>query len=179
MEIKKLKLNLKYTDVKANIDGIIGKEFIDVGNMVGSNQLNTKLATIVNSDKLYINFSPSDEEASFIRKYKSTKHPKVEVYLPSDKDTIYDGTLDFIDNKTDESTSSVNMRATISNPNNTLLAGSFVKVRVFVSDKLPIYVLSIKNIMDNQMGSFVYVVDENNKIKQKHIKIVKYYEIDE
>ena len=69
--IKKAKLDLFYTDVKATIDGQIGKQIIDIGNTVGTTSDNTSLAKIVQSNPLYVNFFPSNEIAQTILKYNN------------------------------------------------------------------------------------------------------------
>lgn len=172
-EIKQAKLNLEYTNVRASIDGIIGKAMIDVGNVVGGSSESSKLATIVRSNPLYVNFTPSGYDTFLINKYKSEKNPKVKVFIPSRKEIkYYEGNVDFIDNKTNDSTGTVSMRAVIDNPDYSLLPGTFVQIKLFISDDLPVYVLSPKNIMENQLGSYVYVVDDKGKIKIKQIKIV-------
>ena len=111
--IKQAKLNLDYTLVKATTDGMIGRNLIDIGNMVGSSGDNSKLAVIVKSDPLYVNFTPSGNDTALIIKYKSELKPKVKVSIPSrnkTKEDVYDGHIDFIDNKTNESTGTVSMR---------------------------------------------------------------------
>ena len=171
--IRQAKLNLDYTTVKATTDGMIGRNFVDIGNMVGTNSENSKLAVIVKSDPLYVNFTPSGDDSSLISKYESEKNPKVKVYIPSRREgelEIYTGKIDFVDNKTDDSTGTVSMRAVVKNPKNTLLPGTFVEISVFVTDEIPIIALSPLNIMEGQLGSYVYVVTKEGKIKTKQIK---------
>jgi len=143
--IRQAKLNLDYTVVKATTDGMIERNLINIGNMVGSSADNSKLAVIVKSDPLYVNFTPSGDDTALILKYKSELKPKVKVYIPSRNDReeiIYHGNIDFIDNKTNESTGTVSMRAIIQNPEYTLLPGTFVEIKLFITDKVP-YLLYI------------------------------------
>ncbi|MBL0703743.1 MAG: efflux RND transporter periplasmic adaptor subunit [Sulfurospirillum sp.] len=173
--IKQAKLNLDYTLVKATIDGTIGMNLVDIGNMVGPNTENTKLANIVKSNPLYINFSPSGDDSALIAKYKSELKPKIVAHVPS-RDSIdertYKGYVDFIDNKTNESTGTVSMRAIINNEKQTLLPGTFVEIKLFLSDQIPIVALSPKNVMENQLGSYVYIVNEENKLEIRQVKIL-------
>jgi RND family efflux transporter MFP subunit len=169
--IKQSKLNLSYTKVRASINGTIGKSLIDIGSLVGSNAQNSVLATIIQSDPLHVEFSASSDYVFLINKYKSQANPKVEVFIPSREDMgSHTGYLDFIDNQTNSSTDTVSMRATIDNKDKFLLAGTFVKIKIFISDSLPVYVLSPNNTMENQLGLYVYVVDEQGKLQIKQIR---------
>ncbi len=172
--IKQAKLNLNYTEVKATTDGMIGRNLVDIGNMVGTSSDNSKLAEIVRSNPLYVNFTPSGDDTSLIIKYKSELKPKVQVYTPSrneQQEEIYQGHIDFIDNKTNESTGTVNMRAIIQNPKHTLYPGTFVEIRLFISDQIPIIALSPKNVLENQLGSYVYIVNKENKLETRQVEI--------
>ena len=172
--IKQAKLNLDYTLVKATTDGMIGRNLIHIGNMVGTSSENSKLAVIVKSDPLYVNFTPSGDDTALILKYKSEAKPKVEVHIPSregKEPDVHKGHIDFIDNKTNESTGTVSMRAIIENPNHALLPGTFVEIKLFLTDKIPVIALSPKNVMENQLGSYVYIVNDKNQLETRQVEI--------
>lgn len=168
--IKQAKLDVDYCQIKATIDGKIGKNLVDIGNII-SNQ--TKLASIVQSKTLYVNFNPSDKEVFLYNKYKSEEFPKVKV-LPEeidDTNVALDGRVDFVDNVTNETTGTVAMRAKIDNSQNYLFPGTFVKIKLFITDQIPLIAVHPNNIQENQLGSFVYVVDKNNEVKTKQVVI--------
>jgi len=172
--ISQAKLNLSYTNVKATTDGMIGRNLIDIGNIVGSSSENSKLAVIVQSNPLYVNFTPSSDTAALIAKNKSEEKPRVEVHIPQRRDAktkIYKGKIDFVDNKTNDSTGTVSMRAIVDNPDYSLLAGTFVEIKLFISDKIPVFALSPTNTMEGQLGSYVYVVNSDGKVESKQVKI--------
>ncbi|XPV54245.1 MAG: efflux RND transporter periplasmic adaptor subunit [Halarcobacter ebronensis] len=125
--LNQAKLDVEYTQIKATIDGVIGKPLVDIGNMI--NASSTELAKIVQSNPLYANFSPSTDEVSLIKKYKSEEKPKVEVIQSqSEYNTVKTtGHVDFIDNVTNETTGTVAMRAIINNDDNLLLPELLLK----------------------------------------------------
>lgn len=168
--IKQALLDVEYTNIKAPIDGQIGKSLVDVGNQV--NASSTNLAKIVDSSFLYANFNPSAREVSLINKYKSKEKPIVKIKLENSNDDFeLDGKIDFIDNTSNETTGTVFMRAKINNKENLIFAGTFVEIKLFISDEIPVLAVHPNNIGQNQIGSFVYIVDENNKIQTKQITI--------
>ena len=162
-------LDLEYCDVKANIDGQIGKELVLIGNIVNAG---TELAKIVQTDFLYVNFNPSAHEVALIKKYKSADKPKVKVRLRSSKrmDVELDGEIDFIDNVSNTSTGTVAMRAKITNDEKLLFPGTFVELKLFVSDKIPVLAVHPDQISQNQQGEYVFVVNKKNEIETKQVK---------
>lgn len=166
--LESAKLNVEYCSVKASISGQIGKELILVGNIVNEG---TKLAKIVQTQNLYVNFNPSAKEVALIKKYKSTQSPKVSVELKEGKNILInlEGELDFIDNVSNVSTGTVAMRAKIANKEQLLFPGSFVELKLFVTDKLPILALHPDQIFQNQQGAFIFVISEENKVEQRAV----------
>jgi len=161
-------LNLSYCDVKANIDGQIGKEKVLIGNIV---KPGVELAKIVNSEYLYINFNPSAEEVSIIQKYKSQKDPKVKVFLRGGKkmEIVLDGSIEFIDSVSNASTGTVPVRAKVHNPDRVIFPGSFVIIDVEISEKMNIIAINPDQVYQNQQGQYIYVVDDNNTVQVKQI----------
>jgi len=162
-------LDLEYCDVRASISGQIGKELVLTGNIV---EKGTELATIVQTEFLYVNFNPSAREVSLIKKYKSEEKPKVKVILKGRKglDITFDGEIDFIDNVSNTSTGTVAMRAKIANKDLVLFPGTFVELKLFVTDKLPVIAIHPDQISQNQQGQYVYVVNKENTVSKRQIK---------
>jgi len=162
-------LNLEYCTVKASINGQIGKELMLLGNIVNAG---TELAKIVQTEYLYVNFSPSAHEVALIKKYKSADNPKVKVVLKSNKrmEIEFDGEIDFIDNSSNISTGTVAMRAKIHNEKRLLFPGTFVELKLFLSDQFSVLAVDPDQVSQNQLGQFVYVVNSENKIETRQIK---------
>ena len=161
-------LDLSYCDVKASIDGQIGKEMVLAGNIV---KPGTELAKIVNAEYLYVNFNPAAEEIAVIQKYKSQTNPSVKVYLRSGKKTkiVLEGKIEFIDSVSNASTGTVPVRAKVHNPDRVIFPGSFVIIDVLISDKMPVVAVDPDQVYQNQQGEYVYVVDANNTIEVMQI----------
>jgi len=161
-------LDLKYCDVRASIAGKIGKELILKGNIIDKG---SELAQIVQTEFLYVNFNPSAHEVALIQKYKSQEKPKVEVRLRGNKKMQIDleGHIDFIDNVSNTSTGTVAVRAKIANKEHLLFPGTFVEIKLFISDQIPILAVHPDQISQDQQGEFVLLVNEKNEIESRHI----------
>jgi RND family efflux transporter MFP subunit len=169
-KLNELKLNLKYCNIIASIDGYIGKSNFLVGNLIN---IGDKLTTITNSDKLYVYFTPTTQDVALIKKYAKEPYPKVKVTLSKDmNDSLYlDGKVDFIDNRANSSTGTVTLRAVVSNPNQLIFAGSFVHISLFLGEYEAL-ALAINQITQDMDGEYVYVVDDNSTLHKRYIQIV-------
>ena len=63
------------------------------------------------------------------------------------------------------------MRAKVDNKNNILFPGTFVEIKLFLTDKFEFIAIPPNIVSQNQLGSYVYVVDTENKIQTRQIKI--------
>ncbi|MDY3204306.1 MAG: efflux RND transporter periplasmic adaptor subunit [Arcobacter sp.] len=167
--IKQATLDVEYTQIRATIDGKVGQNLLDVGNLV--NATSTVLTKIVDSKKLYVNFNPSANEVSLIKKYKSQDNPTVKVKLENNDSIELKGNIDFIDNTTNQSTGTVLMRAIIENKDNIIFPGTFVEIKLFITDEIPVIAIHPNTLGQNQLGTFVYVVNTENKLETRQVEI--------
>ena len=162
--------NLSYTRVKAPVDGRIGIIDVTVGNYVTPSS--GSLTTINSTNPIYVTFPLSSEDfaaVSDIDKKADTKR-KVELFFQDGEKYELTGTQDFLDNKVDQTTGTVTLRATFQNPNNKLLHGEFVNVRLFANNPVKVPIVPIVAVQENQEGKYVYVLDEKGLPKLTYIK---------
>jgi len=69
-DIKNAELELSYTLITAPISGQVSARRVDVGNLVGYGE-STLLTTIVQTDKIYTYFSPSEKDVQRLYKFRS------------------------------------------------------------------------------------------------------------
>jgi RND family efflux transporter MFP subunit len=180
--IRNAELELSYTLIIAPISGYISARRVDVGNLVGYSE-STLLTTIVQTDQIYVYFSPSERSVQKIYRYKSRENLPAFIEVRGEGDDIFkrkrlDGFVDFSNNKVDPLTSTVSMRATLDNKDQTIYPGTFVYINVFVTDKLDFVMIPPQAILEDQLGKYVYTVDSNNTAKRTSIKPVlssRYY----
>lgn len=161
---------LGYTDVKAPVDGRVGIIRVTLGNYVTPSS--GPLTTINSMDPIYVTFPMDTGDFATLMQTDKTnnKNRKVELYFSSGVKYELDGVQDFHDNKVDETTGTVTMRATFANPKNILLHGEFVNVKLYSNNKIKAPVVPQVAIQENQAGKYVYTVDENNIANLTYIK---------
>jgi membrane fusion protein, multidrug efflux system len=81
------------------------------------------------------------------------------------------GTLTFIDNAVDTTTSTVMLKATFANPTRTLWPGQFVNVllRLFTEDRA--LVVPTQAVQTGQQGAYVYVVDSTGAAQPRSVTV--------
>jgi RND family efflux transporter MFP subunit len=169
-QIKQNRLNLGYCTMYSPLDGRIGRTLVNVGNLVGAGQ-DTKLATVVQLDPIYVTFSPSVKDLRTILKYRKEKAPPVDIILSDGTKYPHQGKVDFIDNTADPKANTINMRAVVPNPEKALLPGIYVQASLFVSNIPDTPLISEQAIGEDQTGMYVYVVGKDNKVEQRQVKI--------
>lgn len=177
-KIKEAQIKLDYTIIKAPISGRVGARHVDVGNLIGQGEA-TLLSTIVRSNPLYAYFSPSQSDALIMQRYKNKENLDTFIeYKGANEDIRLDGYVDFANNTVDPLTSTITMRAIIKNPEHKILPGTFVYVNVFISDKYKFKMIPPEVILDDQLGKYVYIIDNNSTVKRADITTgygTKYY----
>ncbi len=163
--------NLGYTSVKSPVNGKVGIINVTVGNYVTPSS--GALTTINSTDPIYVTFplDSSDFQMIAYSDGDSGKERKVELLFADGKKYQFDGVQDFQDNKVDISTGTVTMRATFKNPNNELIHGAFVTVRLYANKPTNVPVVPFTAIMENQAGKYVYKIDEQNLPQLTYIKV--------
>jgi len=168
-KIREANIQLGYTIIRAPISGKVSARMVDVGNLVGQGE-STLLTTIMSINPIYAYFSPSQNDVRVMQKYREQKNPYAFIEADSSVENIrLDGYLDFSDNIVDPLTSTITMRATINNPDDKVLPGTFVYVNVFITDKHKFKMIPPEVIFNDQLGKYVYIVDNNNTVKRADI----------
>jgi membrane fusion protein (multidrug efflux system) len=179
-DVEKAALNLDYTEIVAPINGRIDRAAFDVGNLVGPES--GVLATINRMDPIHVTFSIAEtaylELAQDDRAVQSVVNGAAAEFdhvplirLPDGSLYGDEGRFDFIDNKVDEATGTVLVRAEFPNPDGILLPGQFVTVVIERKDAIDAVTLPQAAVLTDQGGRYVLVVDEDGRVATRRIEI--------
>ena len=168
------KINLAYTEIRAPIDGRIGRVTFTVGNLVGPNT--GSLATIVSFDPIYVLFQASGRDVLDFKRRLLADGPEngrvtVHVRLPDGKMYPQPGQADFLDIQADPSTDSVAVRAKFPNKDALLVPGGVVGVSIQKGAPRAALVIPESAVQLDQAGTYVLVVDAANKVELRRFKI--------
>ena len=138
-EVQARQIDLDYTTVKAPISGITSRETRSEGSLVVAGDPNTSLLTqITQLDPVYLNFAYPDQLLERLRtdmqsgalQMPDGGHLSVSLDLGSGEKYPHQGKVNFTDSLITRGTGTVSARAVVANPDQKLLPGQFVRVRV-------------------------------------------------
>jgi len=172
-------LNLQYADVKAPISGRIGSALITEGALVSSTGTDT-LATIQQLDPVYADFTESASDLLRLKQLVKTgqlESPgdgQATVHLLFDDGTEYSkpGTLLFSESTVDQTTGQIVMRAQFPNPDDDLLPGMYIRVRIEQAIDKAALVVPEQAIQHDVSGNAqVYLVDAKNVASLQKVQV--------
>jgi len=171
-QLQTAEINLGYTDIRAPVDGRIGRTAYTKGNLV--NAASGVLATIVSQDPIYAIFPVSQRQLEEIRADRhqengSTIKIEILVRLITGKIYPHPGVWNFTDVQVNQQTDTLTMRATLPNPDRQLVDGEFATVIVKERKEQPHIVVPQAALQLDQAGTFVLIVDPDNKVELRRI----------
>ena len=158
--------NLAYCYVRAPFDGTVDRSQYDVGSYISGSLQPVTLSTIYKDDSMYAYFNVADNQwLSMLldESGESAQLPsEVEVKLGKDGTRIYTGKLDYL-------SPNVNLRANLENPKGLLKSGLYVSITLPYGEQKQAILVSEASIGTDQLGKFLYVVNDSNIVKYRHI----------
>src|SRR5262244_362038 len=171
-------LNVEFTQVRAPISGRISRNLVSVGNLInGGTTQSTLLTTIVSLDPIYCYFEA--DERSYLRGIRQSRSGdrtngrggKQPVYaaLADEEGFPRQGSIYFVDNRLDQNTGTITVRAVLPNADLLLTPGLFARVRVPSGDKYRALMLPPEAVASDLSQQFVFVVDAQNLAQYRKV----------
>lgn len=161
-------LDLEYTRITAPVSGRVGRAMVTRGNLASADQ--SLLTTLVSIDPIHVYFE-ADEQAAFASQTLLTGEASnnLNIELGGDLQRQYKGTLDFIDNRLNPNTGTLQFRAVLDNPDGRIRPGEFARVEMPVARLDQALLVDGKAVLTDQDRRYVYVVDENNLAQRRPV----------
>jgi RND family efflux transporter MFP subunit len=174
------KLNLEFTRVTAPISGRVSKAAVTAGNLVtGGSNAAALLTTVVSIDPIYVAFE-GDEQVYLkytelarrgTRSSSRDAANPVLMALANEQGYPHRGEMVFVDNQIDPRTGTIRARASFTNADGYLTPGLFARVKLLGKDSYRAVLVDDRAIGTDQDQKFVYVVDADNKVSYRSVKI--------
>lgn len=168
--IETAQINLDYCYIHSPIDGRAGARLIDVGNVVQANT--TTLLSIQRIDPIYALFTVTENDLPRVQRQMGHSTLKALVRLPSDpEDVARPGKVEFLDNSVQNSTGTVNLRATLPNLDRHFWPGQFVNVRLVLDTQKGAVLVPNEAAQISQKGPFVFVVKADDTAELRPVTL--------
>jgi RND family efflux transporter MFP subunit len=172
-------INLGYTNVTAPFDGVVSARKVSIGELVGATSPPTVLATIVQLDPIWVNFTASERDVLQVRAALASRGETtasligipVEVGLQTEDGYPHAGKLDYVAPTVNASTGTLAGRAVFDNPGRALLPGYFVRVRIASRQQEQRLLVPDIALGSDQGGPYVLVVNHDSVVEQRKVEV--------
>jgi len=127
--IRTAETNLSYTTITAPFDGRIGISSVHAGNIVRAND-QTFIAELTQVDPISLVFTLPEARLPLVREAQKAGPVSVIALDHDAKEPVARGKLSVIDNKVDQTTGTIRLKATFDNRNDALWPGQYAPVLV-------------------------------------------------
>ena len=176
--VNAVQLNVEFTQVRAPISGRISRNLVSVGNLInGGTTQSTVLTTIVSLDPIYCYFEA--DERSYLKGMRQVRNgdqahgraSKQPVYvgLADEANFPHQGSVDFVENRLDQNTGTITVRAVLPNPDLFLAPGLFARLRLPAGGKYKALMLPPEALGSDLSQQFVFVVDAQNLVQYRQV----------
>ena len=173
--LRNAQLNYDFTDIRAPIAGKIGRKLVTEGNLVNANE--TLLTTIVSLDPIYFYFDV--DERSFLAYSRVLSSEKsagrtiendARVGLTDESTAQRPARIDFIDNRIDQASGTIRLRAIVQNKDLFLVPGLFGTIQVAGSPPHRGVLVPDEAIGTDQDRRIVWAVADDGTVSAKVVR---------
>ena len=178
-------INLSYTKVKAPITGFIGKTLARVGEFVGRSPNPVILNTVSRVRNVRVQFFLTETQYLVVAREIRAREPeearpadvKIDITLILSDGSVHPhgGKVDFINREVDAETGAILVQATFPNPELILRPGQFARVKIMMKEDNGALLVPQRCVNELQGQYSVFVVNSENKIESRQIKIDEKY----
>jgi multidrug efflux system membrane fusion protein len=176
-------VDLKYTDIKAPINGRIDRALVSKGNLLtGGMSSGTLLTTIVNEQPMYVYFDVDERSLLRYLERRSGEDNAAPgnlrdlglacyVQLADEDDFKHEGQIDFASAEVNASTGTARLRGVFKNEDRQLVSGLFVRIRIPVSKPYQALLIPERALATDQNIKYVYVVDSDGTATRRVVEL--------
>ncbi len=165
-QVENLEAMITKKRISAPFSGRLGIRQVNLGQFINNGD---PIVSLQSLDPIFIDFAFPQKWVSMV----ATGLP-VEVEIDSYPETIFGGRLTAMDPEVDASTRTLNLRATLDNPNGKLLPGMFGRVSVVLPEEKPQTVVPATAIVHASYGDSVFVIKEKDGkrfVEQQFVRV--------
>ncbi len=171
-QLESVSTDFNYSVLVAPFDGTVGISQVRLGTQVSPGQ--PLLNTLSSNDPMALNFVVNEREIPrFNKLLKAEEKPDSLFRIRFSDGSIYshNGKFTTIDRAVGRQSGTINLRVQFPNPDRELIAGMTVNLQVLNEDIGEQLVIPYKAVTEQMGEYFVYVVQEDNTVKQQNVQL--------
>jgi membrane fusion protein (multidrug efflux system) len=173
-QLRTAELDLSYTDVRAPISGLTSRETRSEGSLVTAGTDSSLLTSIVQADRLYVEFAMPADEAARVRRALAERGAdavRVDLVAPDGELAAGGARVEFVAPRVGDETGTVGVRAVLDNREQALLPGQVARARLAGVALPDVIAIPKRAVLRGQEGTFVWVVGDDGKAQPRPVKL--------
>jgi multidrug efflux system membrane fusion protein len=170
--VEAARVQLTYTEIRAPMDARAGTVQLPRGNLVRANDT-APLVVLNQMQPIYVAFSVPQSDLPTIRVAQANGPLPVGVTVPGDPGPPLQGEVTFIDNAVDESTGTIQLKATFDNADERLWPGQYVTVTLTTGIDANALVVPDQALQRGQGGMHVFVVQPDSTVDLRDVRVAR------
>jgi multidrug efflux system membrane fusion protein len=170
--IQQAEVQLSYTRLTSPISGVTGVRQIDVGNIIHPTDPNG-LVVVTQVEPISLIFTLPQSELPQIQTQMAKGPLTVIAYSQDDKIKLDEGKLLLVNNQIDQSTGTIQLKATFPNTAHLLWPGQLVNARLLIDTRKDGLTIAAPAVQQGQSGSYVYVISPDGKAEVRPVTVAE------
>lgn len=167
---RQMQLNYSYTSVKAPVSGVTGRSQFSEGALVLANT--SMLTTVSQLSPIWVRFSFSENEVMQYGGYLNEGNVhNITMILSDGSEYPLPGRINFAASKIDSVLATQQIRATFENPEQLVLSGQFVRVRVAAGKLRTVYRIPQVAVLTSDLGKYVYIINDDLTVSSRPVTV--------
>jgi multidrug efflux system membrane fusion protein len=170
-QIDTAELNITYCHITSLVTGRVGLRLVDPGNIVHAADANG-LLVITQMQPMSVIFTIAEDQLPVVLAAMQKGPPLAADAYDHDMTTaLAHGSLTSVDNQIDPTTGTLKLRATFSNDPATLFPNQLVNVRLLVTAKRGVTLVSTAAVQRNAQATYVYLVKPDKTVTSRPVTL--------
>ena len=173
--LRQAELNLSWTTVTAPVGGTSGRAIRSEGNLISTSD--SLLTSIFQSNPMWVSFSLGESELARLPGGRVSEQNVSGVELILANGQVYNqpGKLNFIASNIDTVLGTQALRAEFANPEQQLLPGQFVRVRLLTGQREGVFLVPQAAVLQTEQANLVMTVDGEGKVAPRPVQTAEWY----
>jgi multidrug efflux system membrane fusion protein len=168
--VEAARVQLTYTEIRAPMEARAGTVQLPRGNLVRAND-SAPLVVLNQMQPIYVALSVPQSDLPTIRVAQANGPLPVGVSIPGDAGPPLQGEVAFIDNAVDETTGTIQLKATFDNVEERLWPGQYVTVTLTTGIDAAALVVPDQAVQRGQDGTHVFVVQPDSTVDLRDVRV--------
>lgn len=169
-QIEYAALQLFYTKIISPIAGRTGVRLIDAGNIVGTTNT-TGLVVVTQIAPISVLFTLPEDDFGVVNREMTAGPLTVTASSRADNKALGQGTVLLINNQIDQTTGTIQLKATFPNKDHALWPGQFIDAQLLVETRHNAITVPSSAVQLGPQGVYAYVVKADNTVQMAPIKV--------